>query len=405
MPRRLAYDVLCQVIGKKRPLDEAFNTHPHLEKLTPKAKAFSRALVTTTMRHKGFIDFLIDGCMDKRPKGKARDMLHIMRLGVAQIYFMHVPPHAVLSEAQIMAGRVDQFAYKKLINAVLHRIDREKKDYEPAFMARKNIPDWLYNSWMNAYGEEQAQKIAIAHLEEAPLDITVKYPDEAGIWAKRLGADILDNGSLRLKAGGRIEELDGYDNGSWWVQDAAASQPVKMLGDIKGKTVLDLCAAPGGKTMQLAAAGANVIAVDKSANRLKRVEENLERTKLKAEIITADLMDWQPSEPVDAILLDAPCTATGTLRRHPDGLWSKRPEDIKAMSDIQGTLWHRASKWVKPGGVIVYCTCSLQPEEGELMLKAFLKGHQNFEQQGDSLRIVPGQDGDGFFAVSVMRKD
>ncbi len=405
MPRRIAYDVLCQVLGKKRPMDEAFNSHPHLDKLTPKAKAFSRALLSTTMRNKGFIDHLIDECLEKRPKGASRDVLNIMRLGVAQLYFMHVPPHAVLSEAQILTGRVKFMQYKKLVNAVLRRIEREQgeKEFSPDFIAEKNIPVWLIESWKNAYGEDAAKTIALAHLKEPPLDITPKYNDEAAIWAKRLNGEILPNGSIRLPIGGRIEELDGYGNGSWWVQDAAATHPVTLLGDVKGKAVLDLCAAPGGKTMQLAALGAQVTAVDKSTNRLKKLEENLTRTHLKADILTKDLMEWEPDCEFDAILLDAPCTATGTLRRHPDGLWTKKSDDIRAMADIQGTLWHRASRWVKVGGTIVYCTCSLQPEEGELMLQAFLKGHSNFEQAGDVYRNLPGTSGDGFFAAAVKR--
>ncbi|WP_135081550.1 transcription antitermination factor NusB [Terasakiella sp. SH-1] len=403
MPRRIAYDVLCQVFGKKRPMDEAYNTHPHLEKLTPKARTFCRALLTTTVRNRGFIDHLIDECLDKRPKGRNRDVLNIMRLGVAQLYFMHVPPHAVLSEAQVLTGRVKFMQFKKLVNAVLRRIDRERKEYPADLIARKNIPDWLYSTWEKAYGEEKALKIAKAHLKEAPLDITPKYADEAKIWAERLKGEVLESGTVRLPVGGRIEELDGYENGSWWVQDAAASHPVKMMGNVDGKRVLDLCAAPGGKTMQLAAAGADVIAVDKSKNRLKRLEENLERTRLFAEIVQADLMEWEPDDFVDMILLDAPCSATGTLRRHPDGLWTKKEEGIKAMSDIQGKLWHRVSDWVRSGGKIVYCTCSLQPEESELMLKAFLKGHKNFEVEGEVYRSTPDEGGDGFFAVMVKK--
>ena len=393
MPRRIAYDVLCQVIGKKRPLDEAFNTHPHLEKLSPKAKAFSRAMLTSAIRNRGFIDHLIFACMDKRPKGNARNMLNIMRLGVAQLYFMNVPAHAALNESLKLTNHAKFVQYKKLINAVLRRIDREKKEFPAAEIARKNIPDWLYESWVNAYGEESALKLAVAHLDEAPLDITPKYADEADIWAKRLGGEILENKTIRIPAGGRIEELNGYDNGSWWVQDYAASKPVELLGDIKGKAVLDLCAAPGGKTLQLASRGAWVMALDKSENRLKRLHENMERTGLQAAVMTEDLLEWEPKEPVDAILLDAPCSATGTLRRHPDGLWIKKPEDIKALSNLQGKLWHRASNWVKPGGLIVYCTCSLQPEEGELMLKAFLKGHKNYEVAAEPQRILPPEGG------------
>lgn len=423
MPRRIAFDVLCKVLGKSHPLDEAFNNHPHLEKLTPKAKAFARALCTTTLRHKGFIDSLIDDCMDKRPKGDARAVLHIMRMGVAQLYFLHVPAHAAVSEALILTGYANLIQYKNLINAVLRRIDREKKEYPTDHIARKNIPDWLFESWVNAYGAETAQEIAEAHRFEAPLDFTLRFDDEAALWATRLEGEVLQTGSVRKKAGGRIEEMNGFKSGTWWVQDAAAALPVKLLGDIKGKTVLDLCSAPGGKTMQLAAAGAQVVGIDRSENRLKRVTENLERTKLKAEIVLADLMDWEPSAPVDVILFDAPCTATGTLRRHPDGLWTKKKEDIRAMTDIQGQLWHRISQWVKPGGVIVYCTCSLQPEEGELMTKSFLKGHDDFEvvpfvlegceeliNPEGHLRCLPSHFKDkggldGFYAVKVIKKN
>jgi len=409
MPRRIAYDVLCQVLGKGRPLDDAFNNHPHLDKLTPKARTFSRALATITLRNKGFIDHLIDECLDKRPKGAARDVLNIMRLGVAQLYFMHVPAHAVLSEAQILTGRVQFMQYKKLVNAVLRRIDREKRDFPDTEIAQRNIPTWLYESWMNFFGAETTLDIALAHQVEPPLDIQARYADEREIWAKRLKGTILPSGTIRLPLGGRVEALDGYDNGSWWVQDQSAALPVSLLGDVKGKTVLDLCAAPGGKTMQLAALGASVIAVDKSERRLKRLEQNLERTRTKATVVKADLLDWAPDQPVDAILLDAPCSATGTLRRHPDGLWTKKPDDLQTLCDLQGIIWHRASQWVTVGGTIVYCTCSLQPEEGELMLAAFLKGHPNFEQTGSLIRCLPtmqdsSRNGDGFFAVAVTRR-
>lgn len=408
MPRRIAYDVLCQVLGKGRPLDEAYNNHPHLDKLTPKARIFARALATITLRNKGFIDHLVDQCLEKRPKGAARDVLNIMRLGVAQLYFMHVPAHAVLSEAQILTGRVQFMQYKKLVNAVLRRIDREKQDFPADEIAQKNIPSWLYDRWVEFYGGDIALDIARAHQHEAPLDITARYDDERPIWAKRLKGTILPSGTIRLPAGGRIEELDGYKSGSWWVQDQSACLPATLLGDVKGKTVLDLCAAPGGKTMQLSAMGATVIAVDKSERRLKRLHENLERTRTKAEVITADLLDWAPEKPVDMILLDAPCSATGTLRRHPDGLWTKKPEDIKSLCDLQGKIWHRASQWLSVSGTMVYCTCSLQPEEGELMLEAFLRGHPNFEQKGSSIRCLPttrdeNSNGDGFFAVAVTR--
>lgn len=405
MPRRIAYDVLCEVIGRKKPLDEAFNAHPQLERLSPNERAFARAMVHVTLRNKGLLDHLIDPCLEKKPKGRMRDMLNILRLALAQFSFMNVPAYAAIDEANRLCIQTKFTQYRKLVNAVLRRIEREKKTFSLDERARLNTPNWLYESWVEAYGDETALKIARAHLEDPDLDLTLKHADEADIWAKRLDGEVIAPHSVRLETYGRIEELDGFDNGSWWVQDQAASLPVTLLGDVQGLKILDLCSAPGGKTLQLAARGAEVIAIDKSKNRLKRVEENLARTKLQAEILSANLLEWEPAAPVDGILLDAPCSATGTLRRHPDGLWIKRPSDIKALCDIQGKLWHRASLWVKPGGVIVYCTCSLQPEEGELMLKAFLKGHKNFEIMGEPLRTFPFEGRDGFFAVAVKRMD
>jgi 16S rRNA (cytosine967-C5)-methyltransferase len=225
-----------------------------------------------------------------------------------------------------------------------------------------DIPAWMLERWSNAYGADAARRIAQASLTEAALDLTVE--GDPALWAERLGGIVLPTGSVRLKGGGRIEDLAGYDEGAWWVQDAAAALPARLIGAVDGRDVADLCAAPGGKTAELAAAGARVTAVEQSAARLKRLGANLERLHLKADLIEADAATWAPGRTFDAVLLDAPCTATGTIRRHPDILRLKRPEDVAALSEQQKRLLENAVRLLKPGGTLVYCTCSLEPEEG-----------------------------------------
>ncbi len=227
-------------------------------------------------------------------------------------------------------------------------------------------------------GQQTARRIADASLREAPLDLSVKSDAEG--WAKRLGGSVLPTGTVRVEAGGRIEDLAGFDEGAWWVQDAAAALPARLLGDVAGLEVADVCAAPGGKTLQLAAAGARVTAVDVSPERLERVAANLERLKLDAGLVAADVAAWQPGRTFDAVLLDAPCTATGTIRRHPDILHLKRASDIAALETVQKSLLESAARLVKPGGLLVYCTCSLEPEEGSLQVERFLAAHPDFER-------------------------
>jgi 16S rRNA (cytosine967-C5)-methyltransferase len=238
---------------------------------------------------------------------------------------------------------------------------------------RLNTPDWLWSAWTAAYGENTARRIAEAHLAEPPLDVTVR--GEAGSWAARLEAEVLPTGSLRRRAGGLVTELPGYADGAWWIQDAAAALPARLLGDVNGKRVIDLCAAPGGKTAQLAAAGATVIAVEQSGSRRERLAENLARLKLEAELVAADAAVWRPGAPADAVLLDAPCSATGTIRRHPDLPWMKAPRGFPALVAAQDRLLANAAEMVKPGGVLVYAVCSLEPEEGPARIARFLGAH------------------------------
>ncbi len=264
-----------------------------------------------------------------------------------------------------------QHTYAGLVNAVLRRLAQgglALRDAQDA--ARLNTPDWLWESWSAAYGEATCRRIAEAHLAEPPLDVSVK--GDAGHWAAALGATRLATGSLRLHPHGPIPALPGFADGAWWVQDAAAALPARLLGPVAGKSVLDLCAAPGGKTAQLAAAGARVIAVDRAQGRVARLRANLDRLGLAVETVIADVVTWRPAEPADALLLDVPCSATGTLRRHPDAAWLRTEEDVKALGPLQQALLEAAVAMVKPGGLIVYCACSLQPEEGPRRIDALI---------------------------------
>ncbi|MBY0422369.1 MAG: RsmB/NOP family class I SAM-dependent RNA methyltransferase, partial [Parvularculaceae bacterium] len=289
---------------------------------------------------------------------------------------------------------------------------------------RADTPGWLWRSWERAYGPAAARAIAAAHRREAPLDVTPKAPSDAMALSERLAAAALPTGSLRLEDAGSVMALDGFSEGAWWVQDAAAALPAKLLGDIAGRDILDLCAAPGGKTMQLAAAGGRVVAVDSVGDRLKRVQENLARVKLSAETIKADVLEWAPERQWPFILLDAPCTATGTLRRRPDVAWALSENDVATMARVQSRMLARASAWLEPGGVLVFATCSLQPDEGEAQIRAFLDGRDDWRRtpvraeeigglssaitaEGD-LRTLPSfwaEKGgmDGFFAARLTK--
>lgn len=370
--RAVAFDLLHAVLDRRRPLEDALAETAELDRLAPRDRSFARMLVATVLRRLGQIDSVIGGCLERPLAVKAQGARHLLRLGVCQLLFLDTPPHAAVDTiVALAAGRVDTAGFKGLLNAVLRRVDRERamllgRIADPSM----NTPPWLWRSWTAAYGTEHATAIAAAHLAEPPLDLTVAE-DVAG-WRDRLGAALLPTGSLRLRGDGSVEVLPGFSEGRWWVQDAAAALPVRLLGDVAGRRIIDLCAAPGGKTAQLAAAGADVISVDRSAGRLERLRANLARLRLNARVVTADAAQWRPEQPADAVLLDAPCSATGTIRRHPDVPWLKQPEDIAKLTALQDRLLRASVAMVKPGGRIIYCTCSLQPEEGPQRIAALL---------------------------------
>lgn len=367
MPRETALELLDAVLLQKRTLDDAEQGSERFHNLSQRDRALCVAIVKSSLRHLGEIDALIKAYLEKPLPRKAARIQNILRTGLTQFLFLDIPDHAAVSETVDLCKGSGGAPYKKLVNAILRRTGREGKAFIAALDApRVNTPDWLWNRWAKTYGETTAHAIANAHMFEAPLDLAVKS-DPAG-WAAKLGGIMLPTGAVRLKAEGPIPELPGFDEGAWWVQDAAAQLPVRMLGDVDGLSVIDLCAAPGGKTLELAAAGARVTALDRSEKRLKRVEQNLKRTGFFADIVCADAATWRPKHLADAVLLDAPCSSTGTIRRHPDVARVKSDADIEKLADVQRRLLEAAIEMVKPGGRIVYCTCSLEPEEGEAQI-------------------------------------
>ncbi len=361
--RHHALEILQQVLRGRQPLDVAISAHTALARTDGPSQAFARRLVTTTIRRLGQIDDVISQSLDRPLPTKARTAHDILRLGAAQILFMEIPDHAAVDTSVRLFKAVGDGGFAKLINAVLRRLTREGAAWiGDQDAARLNTPDWLWHSWSTTYGEETCRRIAEAHLVAPPLDISVKTDPHD--WAAKLGGEVLPGGSVRLHQPDAVSALPGYDEGAWWVQDAAAKLISGLIGDVKGKRVIDLCAAPGGKTAGLINSGAFVTAVDRSSSRLKRLHVNMKRLNFDPQIVEADAALWRPSEPADAVLLDAPCSATGTLRRHPDVAYGKSEADIAKLAALQTRLLGAASEMVKPGGVIVYVTCSLQDAEG-----------------------------------------
>ena len=425
--RAAALALIDAVLVKARPLDEAIEASlrsgGRLAPLEARDRAFARLLAATVLRRLGQIDRALAACLDRPLAGRALRVRGVLRLAAAQLLFLETPPHAAVDAAVRQAGRFA--AYKGLVNAVLRRLAAEGKALvEAQDAARLNCPDWLWRAWSESHGETTTRAIVLALLAEPPLDLTAKEAPET--WAGRLDARLLETGSLRRQGGGTIEALPGYRRGAWWVQDAAAALPARLLGEVRGRRVLDLCAAPGGKTLQLAAAGGRVTALDISPRRLELVAANLARTGLEAELVAADALIWRPETPFELILLDAPCTATGTIRRHPDIWHLKTPEDVRRMAALQEKLLAAAASMLAPGGVLVYGTCSLQPEEGERLVEGFLVTEPALRRRPveaaevfglealltlrGELRTLPshfGESGgmDGFYAARLVRND
>lgn len=421
--RKVAIDVVLQVLKSRYALDDVVDGLSKQAELDARDAALARAIATVVFRRYGSLRAIIERRLEQGALHSER-LSALLMTGAAQILYMGVPDRAAVDLAvHIANGDKSLRAFSGLVNAVLRRIAREREDIEAEDDPRLDAPEWLFNRWREAYGEDAALAIIRAHRQGASVDLSVK--GNAENWAFELNADLLQTGSLRLRDKTPIRELPGFDAGEWWIQDAAAALPVRLLSPQAGERIADLCAAPGGKTAQLAAAGAKVVAVDRSAQRLKRLEENMQRLRLSAEVLVADVLAMK-AESFDAVLLDAPCSATGTLRRHPEIAWIKAADDIAKLADLQSRLLDKAADIVKSGGRLVYCTCSMEPEEGENQIKAFLVRRPDFSRMpvtsheialpeavtvdGDmrtlpSMAFASGSHGiDGFFAARMIKK-
>jgi 16S rRNA (cytosine967-C5)-methyltransferase len=369
--RRLAADILESVLYRRRALDEILDSTTEIATLAERDRALTRALAATVLRRLGTLRHVLGLFLDRGLPRQSPRVETALLLGGAQILFLNVPDHAAVDLAVRLAQADPRAAgFAGLINAVLRRLAREGAARLAAIdTADLDTPEWLMTCWTGAYGAVTARAIAAANRNEPALDLTVKSDSEA--WAKKLGGRVLATQSVRVAASGAVGTLPGFAEGAWWVQDAAASLPARLLGDVRGRRVADLCAAPGGKTAQLALAGASVTAIDRAPARLKRLRDNLARLGLSAEIVAADVEQWTAG-PFDAVLLDAPCSSTGTIRRHPDVPWLKTAADVAKLSALQRRLLDRAVALTKSGGTLVYCTCSLEPQENEMIVADLL---------------------------------
>ncbi len=383
--RFAALRLLIAVLDRGTALDAAM---ARVSTVAGRDRAFAHILAATCLRRLGQIDDVLGRCLARPLPERAGMVRHTLRLGIAQLLFLGTPAHAAVdTTVGLIAGsRLD--AYRGLVNALMRRVARDGPAWVAAQdAARLNTPPWLWRSWVAAYGEVTARAIGERHLVEPPLDLAAVRDPAA--WAGRLDGTVLPTGTVRLATHGAIEALPGYDAGGWWVQDAAAALPVRLLGDVAGRTVLDLCAAPGGKTMALATAGARVVAVDRSAARLALLRANLARCGLVAEVVQGELAQWRPDAPATHILLDAPCTGTGTIRRHPDLPHLKSAADVPRLVALQAALLDTALAWLAPGGTLVYSVCSLEAAEGPGVVAAALAAHPELRR----LPVDPGEIG------------
>jgi 16S rRNA (cytosine967-C5)-methyltransferase len=424
--RRIAADIVDGVLRRKLALDEQLSgkgAHPGIATLPDRDRALMRRLIATVLRRLGTLRHIVGGFLERGFPADAPRTETVLLLGAAQILWLEVPDHAAV-DLSVRLAQADRRAarYAGLVNAVLRRVAQKPATADDA---SRDTPKWLLDRWSATYGKDAAQAIAAANAQEPALDLTLKQDAER--WAERVHGRLLPTGSVRTLAHGVVTLLPGFSEGAWWVQDAAAAIPARLFGELNDRRVADLCAAPGGKTAQLANAGANVTAVDRSPARLSRLRENLERLSLSADILAADILEWQ-AEPFDAVLLDAPCSSTGTIRRHPDVPWLKSATDIAALVGMQRKLLDKAVELTKPGGTLIYCVCSLEPEEGEQQIADLLardsriarvpiaagevSGHAEFLNAAGELRTLPTHlpdpeprwgGLDGFFAARLKR--
>jgi 16S rRNA (cytosine967-C5)-methyltransferase len=428
--RKIAVDIVDGVLHRRVALDEQLSgktAHVGLPSLADRDRALMRRLTATVLRRLGTLRHVLGGFLDKGFPGDAPRAETILLVGAAQILWLDVPDHAAV-DLSVRLAQADRRAsrYAGLVNAVLRRVAQNREAVLTKEDGVRDTPAWLLARWTRTYGIDIAEAIARAIGHEPALDLTVK--SDPAHWAERLRGRVLPAGTVRTLAHGAISLLPGFVEGEWWVQDAAASIPARLLGDVRGLNVADLCAAPGGKTAQLAQAGARVTAVDRSPARVARLRENLTRLKLEAETQVADVLESSGGL-FDAVLLDAPCSSTGTIRRHPDVPWLRSEADVGVLGGAQQKLLDRAAELIRPGGTLVYCVCSLEPEEAEEQVASLLArnpalarkpiaphevfGHAELITPAGDLRTLPTHlpdpeplwaGMDGFFATRLIRQ-
>ncbi len=412
--RRAALRLLDAVLRRGEPLEIAF--HAATQGLKDRQdRSLAHAIAAEVLRHMTDIDALIDGTTAQRIPDDVKSRA-VLRMALAQVLVLDTPPHAAIATTlPLLDG-----GPRKLLHGVFGTILRE----EAKLPAAPTLPPAVAERWAAAWGQAEVEAAQQAQVARPGIDLSLKPGEDAEDWCDRLGGDSLAPNHIRLTGQPNVPELAGYADGAWWVQDLAASLPARVLGEGAGGQVLDLCAAPGGKTMQLASSGWQVISVEQSAKRVERMQDNLDRTRLTVETVVADIRIWEPAAPVDTVLLDAPCTATGIYRRHPDVLHRIGPRQIAELAELQTQLLARAADWVKPGGRLVYATCSLEPAEGEEQITRFLADRPDFALSPIDpallpagltptvqgwLRVLPSAladkgGADGFFVAQLVRQ-
>ena len=378
-PRAQAAQLIHTSLANKQPLDQLLSD-AEITRMSASDQAFCRAMVYSTLRRLTVLNQLIDEALDRPLPAEAAAVRSVLQVALAQAFFMDVKDHAVVSCAVADVGRNPKLRrYKPLVNGVLRGLLRDRERIE-AFCHKPlaSLPNWLKRRWQRQYGSKRLATLAAAVLAEPPLDITCK--SDIADWATRLEGKQIGPQTVRLGARPAVASLPGYAEGHWWVQDISASLPAQLLPLSADKSVADLCAAPGGKTMQIAATGAQVTAVDISPGRLRRLQQNLQRTGLNAEIVTGNIHTLTPTQQFDCVLLDAPCSATGTIRRHPEIMHLRNDQDIADRSREQHQLLDMLDKWLKPGGTAIYAVCSMEAAEGEEVIAAFLDRSDQFER-------------------------
>ena len=420
--RRLAAFAVKEVVENRVALEQVLAGQPDYRALESRDRAFIRLIAATTFRRMGQIEASLKPFVKKKPP---KLVYAALQTAAAQILYLGTPPHAAVGETVAMLkSRGSSKGFANMANAVLRRVAEQGPALSAALPPKANIPGWIRGGWEREFGRHAGRKLAAQLMRDPILDLTVKSDVEG--WAKKLDGEAIGASTVRLDKIGDVTALEGFEDGQWWAQDIAASLSVQLLGDVKGKRVLDLCAAPGGKAMQLAARGAIVTLVDRSEQRLVRVSENFKRTKLSADIHCIDALEYTPEEgEFDIVLLDAPCSATGTFRRHPDVLYNRNPKDVANLVRLQDKLLAKAAGLVRPGGQMVFCTCSLQTDEGRPRIEKFLQSMPDFRLipilsvpsldlpeiafSGGYLRTIPyflDEKGgvDGFFIALLQRK-